>query len=249
MFTTICVVGAGRLGSAAHARLAERVPSVRLVGRDLACGDPDLVLLCVPDRAIEAVARAIPEGPWIAHTSGATGLDALAPHRRRFSLHPLQTFQRGLGGAQFDGAYAAVSGESRDALAAGFALAAQLGLQPFELADADRPVYHAAATVAASFLVTLHAAAAELMDAARAPREALGPLMRRTTENGFEPTGPFVRRDLGTIEAHVRAIRARRPQLEPAYRVLADLTERLASAARSADDARPLQASVDGDGR
>jgi predicted short-subunit dehydrogenase-like oxidoreductase (DUF2520 family) len=52
--------------------------------------------------------------------------------------------------------------------------------------------------------------------------------MRRTMDNGFQPTGPFVRGDHETVAAHVAAIRARRPQLEPMYRALADTTERLA---------------------
>ena len=66
------------------------------------------------------------------------------------------------------------------------------------------------------------------MQAAGAPPAALEPLMRRTMDNGFAPTGPFVRGDRETVAAHVAAIRARRPQLEPVYRALADVTERLA---------------------
>jgi predicted short-subunit dehydrogenase-like oxidoreductase (DUF2520 family) len=228
MFRTACVVGAGRVGTAVHARLAERLPRARLTGRALACDGADLVVLCVPDRAVGEVARAVPDGPWITHTSGATRLAALDPHGRRFALHPLQTFRKGGGPEQLDGAWGAVSAESDEALAAGFALAGLLGLEPFELDDEERPVYHAAATVAASFLSTLHDVAADLMEAAGAPPEALEPLMRRTMDNGFAPTGPFVRGDRETVAAHVAAIRARRPQLEPVYRALADVTERLA---------------------
>ena len=227
VFTSVCIAGAGRVGSAAHARLAERGVDVRLTGRELACDGADLVLLCVPDRAVAEVAPAVPPGPWIAHTSGATPLAALAPHERRFGLHPLQTFQPGLGAAQFDGAWGAVSAETEEARRAGGSLAELLGLTPFELDDGERALYHAAATVASPFLVTLHAVAAELMEAAGAPRAALDPLVRRTVENGFLPTGPHVRGDVTTVEAHVRAIRARRPQLEPLYRALADATERL----------------------
>jgi predicted short-subunit dehydrogenase-like oxidoreductase (DUF2520 family) len=222
------VIGAGRVGTAVHARLGQRLPEARLTGRELACDGADLVVVCVPDRAVADVARGIPVGPWITHTSGATRLGALEPHRRRFALHPLQTFQPGLGPGQLDGAWGAVSAESDEALAAGFELARLLGLEPFELDDAERPVYHAAATVAAAFLSTLHGAAADLMGAAGAPPEALEPLMRRTMDNGFQPTGPFVRGDHETVAAHVAAIRARRPQLEPMYRALADTTERLA---------------------
>jgi predicted short-subunit dehydrogenase-like oxidoreductase (DUF2520 family) len=227
VFESICIVGAGRVGQAAHARLQQRL-SARVTGRDLAFEGADLVLLCVPDQAIREVAAALPPGPWVAHVSGAATLDALEPHRRRFSVHPLQTFQLGLGPEQFDGAFAAVTAETDEARAQGFALSRLLGLEPFELADENRGAYHAAATMAASFLVTLHDAAADLMEAADAPPEALEPLMRRTIENGFAPTGPFVRRDFETIESHLLAIRARRPQLGSLYRALADATERLA---------------------
>jgi predicted short-subunit dehydrogenase-like oxidoreductase (DUF2520 family) len=227
LFHSVCVVGAGRVGQAAAARLGERIPT-RVTGRELDCAGAGLVLLCVPDRAIAEVAARVPAGPWVAHTSGAVSLEALAPHRRRFSAHPLQTFQPGLGPTQFDGAWAALSAESEEALEAGFALARLLRLRGFELADDERPAYHAAATVAAAFLVTLHDAAADLMEAAGAPAEALEPLMRRTIDNGFRPTGPFVRGDYETVELHLAAIRARRPQLEPLYRALADVTERLA---------------------
>ncbi len=221
MIKTVRVIGAGgRVGSAVSARLRER-------GVPVDAPDPDLVLLCVPDRAIAEVAAAIPVGPWLAHTSGATTLDALAPHRRRFSLHPLQTFALDRGPEQLDGAWGAVSGETETALAAGFRLAQLLGLKPFELADEDRALYHAGATVAAPFLVTLHDVASELFRAAGAPPEALEPLMRRTIENGFRPTGPHARRDWAVVERHMAEIRERRPELEPLYRVLSDATAQL----------------------
>jgi len=221
VFESACVVGAGRVGKAVAARLGERIPT-RSAGRDLDCGDSDLVLICVPDRAIAEVAAAIPVGPWVAHTSGACRLDALAPHTRRFSLHPLQTFTLDRGPEQLDGAWAAVSGDTPAARAAGESLAGSLGLTPFELDDEMRPLYHAAASFVSAFLVTLHDVAAELMDAAGAPPEALEPLMRRTIENGFQHTGPLVRNDWETVERHAEAIAARRPQLLPLYRALAE---------------------------
>ena len=221
MFESACVVGAGRVGKAMAARLGERIPT-RVGGRELDCADAELVLLCVPDRVIAEVAAAIPTGPWVAHTSGACRLDALAPHTRRFSLHPLQTFALDRGPEQLDGAWAAVSGESDEALSAARELAEFLGLKTFELDDEARPLYHAAAHFASAYLVTLHDVAAELMDAVGAPPEALEPLMLRTVENGFDHTGPLVRGDWETIDRHAEAIGARRPQLLALYRALAE---------------------------
>ena len=160
----------------------------------------------------------------MAHVSGATALAALDPHERRFSMHPLQTFTRARGADQLDGAWAAVTAETNAALELGFELARVLALEPFELADAERPLYHAGAAVASNYLVTLHEAAASLVAAAGAPPEALEPLMRRTIENGFELTGPIERGDWATVEAHREAIRRVRPDLEPLYDVLAEAT-------------------------
>jgi pantoate--beta-alanine ligase len=217
-FERVHVVGAqGRVGSALSARLAER-------GIPLTDEGPDLVLLCVPDRAIAEVAEAIAPGPWIAHVSGATPLAALAPHARRFGLHPLQTFTARRGPEQLDGAFAAVTAESAEAREAGLTLAEILGLRPFVLDDADRGAYHAGAATASNFLVTLRRAGGTLLEAAGAPPEALDPLMRRVIENDFALTGPIERGDWETVERHLDAIRRERPELERAYRALADLT-------------------------
>ena len=231
-FESICVVGNGRVGAALSARLRPRVRTWTS-GRELTCDGADLVLLCVPDRAIASVAEELPTGSWVAHTSGACGVSVLAPHPRRFALHPLQTFTHERGPEQLDGAWAAVTGETHESLAAARELARLLDVTPFELADEDRPLYHAGAVVAASFLVTLHEVAAELVASAGAPVEALVPLMRRTIENGFEATGPHVRGDWETIERHLVAIRERRPELEPLYRALSDATSDRLSAARA----------------
>jgi predicted short-subunit dehydrogenase-like oxidoreductase (DUF2520 family) len=217
LLKSVNIIGRGRVGSAVAARLEERGVELR--------EDAELTLLCIPDASIADVARGLTPGPgWIAHVSGATRLSALAPHERRFSVHPLQTFTRTRGPEQLDGAYAAVSGETDEAVAHGFELARLLGLQPFELDDSKRALYHAGAAVASNYLVTLYRAAASLVDAAGAPAEALVPLMQRTIENGFELTGPIERGDWESVEAHRRAIREVRPDLEPLYDVLAEAT-------------------------
>ena len=217
MFERIHVIGAGRVGSAVSARLEER-------GLVLTASAAELVLLCVPDRAIATVASGLERGPWLAHVSGATPLSALDPHTRRFGMHPLQTVVRRRGPEQLDGAWAAVSGESDEALARGAWLAETVGLLPFTLDDDRRAAYHAGASMASNFLVTLRRAAGSLLESAGVPAQALDPLMARTMENGFELTGPIQRGDWETVERHLAAIRAERPELEELYRLLATLT-------------------------
>jgi len=212
------VIGSGRVGSAIAARLRER-------GNAVDEDDPDVVLLCVPDRAIADTSRCLAPGrAWVGHVSGATPLAALEPHERRFSLHPLQTFDRSGDPAQLEGAWAAITGETADALAVARELAETLGLQPFELADGDRTLYHAGAVFASNYLVTLQRAAVRL----GVPAEGLVPLMRGTIDHGFELTGPIARGDRATVEAHEQAIRERHPELERLYETLAEATAAIA---------------------
>jgi predicted short-subunit dehydrogenase-like oxidoreductase (DUF2520 family) len=217
MVESVNVIGRGRVGSAMASRLLER-------GVDLWREGAELVLLCVPDRAIAEVARGIEPGPWVAHVSGATALASLDPHERRFSLHPLQTFTLARGREQLDGAWAAVTAENDDARALGWELAETLGLKPFDLADDARTLYHAGATIASNYMVTLYRAASHLFEHAGAPPEALVPLMVRTIENGFELTGPISRGDWTVVDAHLAALHDEHPELEPMYRALAEVT-------------------------
>lgn len=217
MFARVKVVGRGRVGSAVAARLVER-------GHSVVDEDPELVILCVPDSAIAEVARSTPVGPWICHTSGAISIECLSPHRKRFTVHPLQTVVRGRGPDQLDGAWAAVVGDDADGVARASWVARELGLQPFQLADDMRALYHAGAALASNYLVTLYRTAARAFELAGAPPAALLPLMRRTIDNNFELTGPIARGDWATVEAHLAALRAFAPELEPIYRALADRT-------------------------
>ena len=223
MFDAVHIIGTGRAGGAIRGRLAER----RLRVTDGRVPDPtaDLVLLAVPDSVISEVARAIRIGPWVAHVSGATRLSALDPHERRFSVHPLQTLTRERGPEQLDGAWGAVSGVTDDALARAGWLAQTLGLRPFEVADDDRTLYHAAAVIGGNFLATLYRVSSRLLEEAGAPSEAIVPLMARTIENGFDPTGPIARGDWSTVDAHLAALEERHPDLVPLYRALAEATK------------------------
>jgi predicted short-subunit dehydrogenase-like oxidoreductase (DUF2520 family) len=224
VFGQVHVIGTGRAGTAIRDRLRERAVAVT-DGRTV---DPaaELVLLCVPDGVIAEVATAVPQGPWIAHVSGATPLSALDPHRDRFGVHPLQTLTRDRGAEQLDGAWAAIGGESEEALERARWLAATLGLRPFTVAEPDRALYHAAAVIGGNYLVTLNQVAQRLLAQVGAPPEAIEPLMLRTVENGFQLTGPIARGDTATVEAHLAALERRAPDLVPLYLALAAATRR-----------------------
>src|SRR5207302_5439037 len=136
------------------------------------------------------------------HRPGAPGPDALAAPEA-FWVHPRMAVTAD--GARFDGAGAAIAGTSHRALELGRQLAHSLGMRPVEIADADRAAYHAAASIASNFLITLEAAAERLAASAGADRELLVPLVRATVENwatlGAERalTGPVARGDEATV--------------------------------------------------
>jgi predicted short-subunit dehydrogenase-like oxidoreductase (DUF2520 family) len=238
----LAIVGRGRLGTAVASALA----GAALAGADCEVSGPlgrgadgfgaDVVLLCVPDAEIAPAAALIAPGPLVGHCSGATGLDVLAPHRG-FSLHPLMTVTRE--GAPLAGAGAAIAGTDPEALATAESLAAALGMRPVHVAQEDRVVYHAAASVASNFLITLEAAAERLAASAGVDRALLVPLVRRTVENwaalGPERalTGPVARGDESTVAAQRDAVAERAPELLAVFDALADATRALAAGARA----------------
>jgi len=219
------VVGRGRMGRALSAALGLDAP----LGRGADTSDADVVLLAVPDGEIAAAAAAVAPGRLVGHLSGATTLAPLAPHEA-FSMHPLMTVP-----ASFAGAGAAIAGSTDRALATARALAEALGMNPFEIADDDRAAYHAAASIAANFVVTLEGAAERLAATAGVDRAALVPLVRAAVENwaalGAERalTGPIARGDAATVERQREAVAERCPEALELFDALAQATHNLAS--------------------
>jgi pantoate--beta-alanine ligase len=226
------IVGRGRLGTALAAALGDAGLRVEgPLGRGADAAGADAVLLCVPDGEIAAAAASLAPGPLVGHCSGALGLDVL-DGREAFGLHPLMTVTAA--GADFTGAGCAVAGTTARALAAAHGLARCLGMRAFEIADEDRGAYHAAASIASNFLVTLEAAAERLAATTGAGRDLLAPLVRATVENWVAHgstgalTGPIARGDEATVQRQRDAVAARAPEFLSLFDALAVATRRLA---------------------
>lgn len=228
----LAIVGRGRLGTAlasafARARFVVDGPLPR--GADGA--GSDAVLLCVPDGEIATAAALIEPGRPVGHCSGASRLDVLAPHES-FSLHPLMTVTAE--GAAFAGAGAAIAGSTPRALELAASLASALEMRAVEVDEADRPAYHAAATIASNFLITIEAAAEGLAARVGVDRALLVPLVRAAVENwaalGAKRalTGPVARGDHATVTAQRDAIESKAPELLELFDALVDATRRLA---------------------
>ncbi len=258
----LAVVGQGRLGRALIAALGdtvlqagdERWHATGPFGRGYDGVGADAVLLCVPDSEIAAAAKLVAPGRLVGHCSGATSLEVLAPHER-FSFHPLLPVIPGQTG--FAGAGAAIAAASARTLAFADSLALALGMREVEVAETDRAAYHAAASIASNFLVTLEAAAERLAATAGVSRELLVPLVRATVGNwsalGPERalTGPVARGDDATVAAHRAAVAERAPELLALFdellaatRALADRADRALAdrADRAGQDRNPARA-------
>lgn len=238
---TAAVVGRGRLGRVTARALG--AAGVRVVGdgaRGPVAERADVVLLCVPDAEIAGVAAALRgTGEWVGHMSGATRLDDAGVD---FGLHPLQTFLGTEGPEAFHGVGCAIAGSSPAALEVARQLATRLGAHPFPLDDDKRAGYHAAASIASNFTVTLLDAAERVAaTAGLEPAEArrvLAPLVRSAVENwaahGPEAalTGPVARGDVQTVARQRDAISSDAPELLALFDVLCASTRDLAQRGR-----------------
>ena len=229
----IAIVGSGRLGRAlAAAMIGAELRVIGPLGRGADAKGADIVLLCVPDAAIADAARAVTPGPLVGHCSGITSLGPLAPHEA-FSMHPLITVA-GDAPVSFAGAGCAVAGSSSRARNAALMLAERLRMRPFELSDNDRELYHAAASMASNYLVTLEGAAERLMAEVGVERELLVPLVRAAVENWARLgargalTGPIARGDTATAARQRSAVAEHAPTVLPLWEALAAATQSLA---------------------
>ena len=271
----VAIVGAGRVGTAVgvlllaaghtvtavsgrdatRIRVAEFLPGVPVVDPALAVTGATVVVVAVPDDELASVTAEIAprcrRGTWVAHCSGALGLDVLEAARaagaRRLAVHPLQTFpdvRRAI--EELPGCAAAVTADDEEGYAVGEAIARDLGARPFRLADDARPLYHAAAVLASNDLVALSGLAARAFEVAGVPDPAAAmlPLQRATVDNvgrlGPAPalTGPIVRGDAGTVDRNLAALSARLPEAVNAYVVLARVALDLATSSGRLDPAR-----------
>jgi predicted short-subunit dehydrogenase-like oxidoreductase (DUF2520 family) len=232
----VAIVGRGRMGRALVAALGRAgVDVVGPLGRGTDGDGAQIVVLCVPDSQIAAAGALIAPGRLVGHTSGATTLEPLEPHEA-FSIHPLMTVTDA--NTRFEGAGCAIAGATPDALSGAAALARLLGMRSAVVADEDRPLYHAAASMASNFVVTLLGAAERVARDTGVDRALLAPLVRAAVENwashGAERalTGPIARGDEATVVRQRNAVADRVPDLLPVWDSLAAETRVLAAAAR-----------------
>lgn len=231
---TLQIIGPGRAGRSFAIALQRAGWSVtEPLGRDEDCvdaaNDVDLLLIAVPDAAIEMVATQVRprETCVIAHLSGSLGVGVLGAHPRRAAIHPLVSLPNPELGARrlAAGAWFAIGG---DPIAAD--IVSDLGGRCVEVADAHRAEYHAAACIASNHLVALMGQVERVAAKANVPLHVYLDLVRETVDNveqlgpAAALTGPVARGDVATVERHLAAID---PSERSAYRAMAEAAGRL----------------------
>jgi predicted short-subunit dehydrogenase-like oxidoreductase (DUF2520 family) len=208
----IAIVGAGRAGTSFAAALADVGHAVRLVHHDELerVGEPDVVMLCVPDDAIAVVSNALEssDARAVVHVAGSKGLSDLAKHPRAGFLHPLAALSSSeVGATRLRGALFSVGGD--DVVSE---LVASLDGRTIRLRDDLRVNYHATAAVAANHLVALMGHVEALAESAGLSFDDFVPLIQQALSDvvavGAQRalTGPASRSDMATIDAHLEAI-------------------------------------------
>lgn len=227
------IVGDGRMGRALSAALGAAGVAVRgPLARGADAAGAAIVLLCVPDREIASASAAIAGGALVGHVSASADLALLSPHER-FAMHPLLSVVGA--GARFAGATCVVEGSTVRATGVARALAARLGMTARVIAAGQRPLYHAAATMASNYLVTLEWGAERLARQVGLDRAALVPLVRATIEQWVSLgardalTGPVARGDEETVARQRAAVAAAAPDMVAMWDCLVSATRSLAA--------------------
>ncbi|MDO9457188.1 MAG: DUF2520 domain-containing protein [Nocardioides sp.] len=235
------IVAAAGESDASRRRLADLLPGVPVDKPSAVARACDLLLLTVPDDMLGNVVRvladsgALREGQYVVHTSGRHGLAVLAPATavgaRPIALHPAMTFS----GTSVDldrltGCVFGLTAEPEERELAA-QLVSDLGGRCLWVPESRRALYHAGLAHGANHLVTLVTEAMEILAAAGAddPAATLRPLLTAALDNALEHgdaalTGPIVRGDIGTLQAHLDGILAEAPQTLPSYLALARAT-------------------------
>ena len=204
------------------------------------------MILAIPDDAVIPVAESIRlyAGQALVHTSGVLGAEALRPAlaagTQAGAFHPLVAF------ADLDRALAALPGAPRSPSRATTSwrrtsadMAESIGGVPVRLPAGTKAAYHAAAVLAAGGVVALLDTIREIAGLLGLDEEgAMGiylPLVEQTLGNAKALgiagalTGPAARGDLGTVAAHVAALRSGAPDTLAVYRALLARDARIAA--------------------
>lgn len=182
----------------------------------------DVVAITTQDRAIQGVAKEVYDraphlgGKLFFHTSGADPSSILKPLDEKGallgSLHPLQTFpdiESGI--AVLPETYIFIEGDE-GALAMLTEIGQAIGHDVKTIGARDKVLYHLSAVYVCNLLCALYYAGEEIMERIGIGLEPFLPIIQATMKNIEQKgplmalTGPIVRGDAKTVQAHLSGI-------------------------------------------
>lgn len=214
------VIGAYATSEESLDRLENMLPGVPALDVQTIVERSQLVVFAVPDRELIPVVNGLTKlGAWqpgqiVVHTAGRYGADILAgaagAGALTLAIHPAMTFTgTSLDIARLQGCPFSVSAAPM-LQPIGLALVTEMGGEGTVIADADRPLYHAALAHGANHLVTVVAQAERVLAEIGIddPGAYLRPLTQAALEGALSSgetlqTGPVVRGDAITVRGHL----------------------------------------------
>ena len=172
--------------------------------------DADVYLVAVSDDAIADVVTAVADNGalWL-HTSGSKPIDLFKGHRSRYGvLWPMQSFSRQVV-TPLDDVHFFAEANDEAALDDLLALGHLLSRHVTAIDSAMRRQLHVASVFSCNFANHMWTLAAEVLDEAGLPFEALKPLIRTTVDKldrlapAQSQTGPAIRHDMQVIDSHL----------------------------------------------
>ncbi|GAB2600771.1 hypothetical protein GCM10009696_02640 [Kocuria himachalensis] len=217
------VVGVNAVSEASRDRAEALLPGVPVLDVPAVLERAELVLLAVPDDELPGLVQGLADaGLWqagqlVVHTAGRWGTGVLDPARRLgaipLAIHPAMTFTgMSLDLARLSDCSFGITAPA-PVLPIAQALAVEMGAEPVVVAEADRPLYHAALAHGANHLMTVAGQSMQVLRdiGVERPDRMIGPLLRATLDNALAAgesalTGPVARGDAGTVAAHRDAL-------------------------------------------
>jgi len=244
------VLATSAISAQSRRRAAQRLPNAEIATPDAVAARVDLLLLAVPDAELDGLVRglaatgAVRQGQIVAHTAGACGVDVLAPLAARgalpLAIHPAMTFTgRDEDTARLASCCFGVTAADDAGWVIAQALVLEMGGEPVRIAEADRPLYHAALAHGANHLVTLVRDAVELLRGITSdttpPERLLAPLLSAALDNSLRHgdralNGPVARGDAQAVATHLAVLTDADPAVGAAYRALSRRTAQRARA-------------------
>ncbi len=226
--------------------LRDKLPEAAMFEEPQAVADSsDVTFITASDSAIKQISQSMnwQVGTAVVHCSGALPITELAGVERSGAFiggfHPLQTFPTNDSAHAFEGITFGIEAPDQTLSEWLGELASNLGGNPIRITPDQRPAYHAAAVMACGLLAGLTGLAAEVWAETGAISrskaiDALVPLVKTTANsvgvNGLPDalTGPYVRGDIDTVQAHLHANSEVSPKFGAAYSALALATLHIA---------------------